>query len=79
MRYLQHGNWRVREGAIFLLAHCVFSQLGGKKEGNEQEIALSLNQNLITEIIQINRIEDKQKIQQLIIDIFALMIDRSPD
>jgi hypothetical protein len=26
MKYLTHGNWHVREGAVQLIAHCVISQ-----------------------------------------------------
>lgn len=26
MRYLQHANWHVREGALNLIAHCLISQ-----------------------------------------------------
>ena len=62
MKYLTHGNWHVREGAVQLIAHCVISQIiNGKPKNNNQvnqlvpqtpdsDISLSINTTMIQEI-----------------------------
>jgi hypothetical protein len=57
MRYLSHGNWHVREGSIYLVAHCVITQpqMNQNMAGQfvphtpDSEIPLALNSTLIQE------------------------------
>jgi hypothetical protein len=41
MKYLQHGNWHVREGALQLIAHCLISQIDSALDTSEQSITLN--------------------------------------
>eukprot|EP00347_Sterkiella_histriomuscorum_P023335 403335038 len=87
MRYLQHNNWHVREGAILLLAHCVITQtliksnndinIGGVQQTPEMDIPLPQNPSLIQEICSLMLTEDKQKNQNYVTDLLALIIDKS--
>lgn len=83
MRYLQHGNWHAREGALSLIAHCIITQVQQKQKNNQespdQECSLPINPTMIVELCQMIRIEDKTKIQQQAIDVLALALEKSPD
>lgn len=73
LKYLQHSNWHVREGALFLLAHCLIEQQNEKVEGE----GLSLNPAVFQELVMMTKIEDKQKIQTIIVDVLALSVEYS--
>lgn len=89
MRYLQHNNWHVREGAIQLIAHCVLNQSQSKNNSSEyslqngpaktpdMNIPLTHNPSLIQEIVHLSLTEDKQKNQGYLVDLLALIIDKS--
>ncbi len=71
MRYLQHGNWHVREGALSLIAHCLLVTT------QKDDTPLQMNPSLFKDLCMMLKLEDKQKIQDNIIDVFSLVIETS--
>jgi len=82
--YLQHTNWHVREGILHLLADCIISQgnFDDLKGPLSQEPLdpnhLAHNSHFVSEMCTLAKIESKSKIQQMVIDCLALIIDISP-
>jgi len=76
--YLQHTNWHVREGILHLLAHCIISQgnldeLNGPSKDSFDPNHMAFNSHFITEMITLAKIEQKLKIQQMVIDCLSLL------
>lgn len=85
--YIQHTNWHVREGILYVLADCLISQgmideLNGITPDSRQMVDpnhLAINSHFISEMAMLVKSESKSKIQQMVIDCLALVIEISPN
>lgn len=85
--YLQHTNWHVREGILYLLADCIITQGNvdelNAHDNNKQETLdpnhFAFNTHFISEMCTLAKIESKSKIQQMAIDCLSLCLEISPN